>query len=658
VSFGRARVRRPGLLVVLGLSAAATGALLAPPAGAAGSGTPPYVAPAPLPPQVAVYAADKDGNGTYGIYRRAAPNGGVLGAEVALAADSAPVNGVTVDRGQPDVSADGSRVVWVENTLTTTGALLSRRLVVHDLGSPASTSTTPTVGATEVGLPALSPDGRTVAWTEAWSGGTRLARATVGSPAVVVESTSGLVEPLFLDATTLLARRPGTGLVTLALAGGTPAPVSGAPAAAADVRVSPDGTRVLWSADGPGGAGSNDVWLATFSRTAGETAVSGGKALTSGPADDTSPSWSLDGTRVLFSRWVPGGPSDLWTVDTRTDDPATRLLRTDTADEDAVAVAALETNAPGASTSRGPATLNGTTATVPFTVPADADVAGVWVTRSVGTTAQSRVFVPAPATSLADSGLVVGTTYGYTFSAVDRAGNVGPASPVLRLTALAGPVPSAATATSATTTQAPFPVTLVAAGNPSTTRYDVDWHVVGGPWTRWVTAGTGTVRTFGSPASAGATATTSTPGSDYSFRSRATDLYGNATAWRGLDDVVVPYDQTKAVFSGRTTTSSSSTRWLGGVRVLSARGSRAVVTVTGDRLQVIGERCRGCGSFTVYVGATKVATVSSYSSTTRVRQVLWTSPTSWRSGTRTVVLTAVGTAGHPAVILDGFAVRR
>jgi hypothetical protein len=90
---------------------------------------------------------------------------------------------------------------------------------------------------------------------------------------------------------------------------------------------------------------------------------------------------------------------------------------------------------------------------------------------------------------------------------------------------------------------------------------------------------------------------------------------------------------------------------------MTSTSAYARFSLIGNRLQVIGFRCSSCGSFAVYDGATKIATVSTYSSTTVARAVLFTK-TYTRSMKRTFTIRPLGTSGHPAVALDGFAMRR
>ena len=152
------------------------------------------------------------------------------------------------------------------------------------------------------------------------------------------------------------------------------------------------------------------------------------------------------------------------------------------------------------------------------------------------------------------------------------------------------------------------------------------------------------------------------PGSTWTFRGVAVDIYGNSTPARTSGKAAVPYDQSRASFSGTglpATSAVTSDKYLGTTRTLRATGQRATLpTLTGDRSQVVGERGTTGGTFDVYRGATRVATkVSTYSTSRTPRSVLWTSPVGTTSASYSVRWVPSGTAGRINVVLDGFAVR-
>ena len=68
---------------------------------------------------------------------------------------------------------------------------------------------------------------------------------------------------------------------------------------------------------------------------------------------------------------------------------------------------------------------------------------------------------------------------------------------------------------------------------------------------------------------------------------------------------------------------------------------------------VLATTCSSCGSLAVYVGSTKVGTLSLKSSSTRNKVMLSTVPTTARTGTLKLVST---TSGKP-VYVDAFAIR-
>jgi hypothetical protein len=281
-------------------------------------------------------------------------------------------------------------------------------------------------------------------------------------------------------------------------------------------------------------------------------------------------------------------------------------------------------------------------------------VSGVLLTRKYAGNVQKSVFVPAPVTSYADTGLVVNATYAYELTTVDRSGNHG--ATVTRLLTALKPLPTSADPTSKTSTKASFPVSF-AASAPSSARFVVDYLVAGTTtWKHWVTNATGRIRTFGSAATTGVNATTSVPGTSYVFRAQAKDAYGNATGFVSSARAVVPFDQSKATLYGGTSYASSSA-YLGSFRKLGKTTQYAKVTLTGNRLQVIGFRCTTCGVFTIYDGRTLVGTIDTRASSTVARTVLYTRSYS-SVGTHTFTIRPKATAGRPYVILDGFAMRR
>jgi hypothetical protein len=617
----------------------------------AGTGMPLLASPAsalPATTEVSVFVSDTDGDGYYGIYRQEA-------GQPASAATAIVPESNTTDAYDVAVSADGSRIAYVIDTHNSATDAVRERLVVRDI-SGRIIRTLADVDGNVAGLlaPSLSPDGTTVVWTRVSASSAVVQRGSVVTGAVAnVAGGANVFEPVFVDGSTLLGQTM-SGAVTLPAAGGTPHTVAGLPAGSySDVEVSPDGTHLAWSHDpSPGSATAStaDVETADFALTNGVGTVSNVTQRATGQ-DNYSPTWSRDGGTLRYVKYGDSGPGDIFSIALTPGATATQESRT--GDELQVATGLLDTAAPGDVVAT-PFTLAATGATLHWTLPADTDLSGVLITRKLGSTVQrSSVFVAAPSTSFADTGLVLGQTYTYEIAAVDRSGNVGTAA--IRQLTTASVAASFTDPTSNGSIVAAFRVTLgsTAAG----LHYYANYRALPSTtWTPWLSGVTGGSQVFGSTAATGKAATTSKPGTTYQFRTRVADAYGNSTGTLSSAAAVVPFDQVSAAFNaGRTV--AQARNFLGSVRLLNVAGQYGRITVTGNRFQVIGQRCTTCGAFDVYDGRTRVATIDTRATSTQYRAVLYTR--TWTtSATRTLVVKARGTSGRPNVILDAFAVRR
>jgi hypothetical protein len=434
-------------------------------------------------------------------------------------------------------SADGSRVaalhsagsaVWVE---------------VRDVSGRALTDVPEPNASTFFMAPQLSPNGSKVAFTQAvlgTSSTTYSARITSVGSQTSTSLGTGIAVLGFLTDDVLLVQSTTTGVISSrAVSGGTATAVTGLPVQAEQLAVSPDSTKVAWAEDTTSGSGAStyDIHVATLTNSSGTWSASGGAVLATG-LDNEEPAFSRDGATVSYVKYDGDvGPGDVWSRPF--DLSAAETASTTAADELDVAVTAQpDAVAPGAATALA-ATLNGRTPTLRWALPADADLSGVLISRSglVGDR-----FVPAPQTSFVDNGLALGGTYTYTFTAVDRSGNVAPGA-TRGLTALY-PAPAFADPTSTTSARSSFPVTFAGTTAGASARFNVDYLVAGTTtWRHWVTGATGRARTFGAAATTGVLATTSTPGTSYSFRVQIKDAYGNASPWVTSGRAVVPYDQ-------------------------------------------------------------------------------------------------------------------
>jgi photosystem II stability/assembly factor-like uncharacterized protein len=133
------------------------------------------------------------------------------------------------------------------------------------------------------------------------------------------------------------------------------------------------------------------------------------------------------------------------------------------------------------------------------------------------------------------------------------------------------------------------------------------------------------------------TATGLVQGYDYCYSVRATDQAGNSSAW-------TPSRCTARALDDRTL--SASTGWL---RVTGSNwwNSTATTTTTAgarltksgvqlDQVGVVATTCNHCGSVAVYVGATKIGTISLYATATHYQRLLLLPRFSLRSGTVTI----------------------
>lgn len=600
------------------------------------------------PAEVQFYAADLDGSqdGYTGLYLRLTPNG----TPKTVVAESA-----YTDVSDLSVSRDGSRVAYVVNYYDTGFTLVTQRLQVADAsGRVVRTVDQVSYASFRDSQPALSPDGNTVVWRRksASTGTGVLYSAPVGSGgATAIGGNVG--NPVYLDASTLLVESVAGPWYTIPATGGTTQPVTGLTDNDWQPAVSADGTTLAWSRfTGTGTTFTFDIHVGTITLTSGALTVGADTMVASG-LDNEHPSFSRDGSTVSFIKYDETALTlKLYTV------PATGGTATvDTTIPGDVWDAAYGSTddgvAPGAPTAK-PFGLYGTVAGISWTPATDADLSGVIVRRYQAGTLKSKVYVPAPLTSYLDKGLTVGTTYDYVLTSVDRSGNESTAATRSLTAVLAKPF--AYSPTSRKSTQPPFWVVFSGGTAPSSVLWTVQYRTNGGAWTSWVNGAAGIARTFGSAASTGVAQTTSTPGSTYVFKVTAVDGFGNRTGSAIGSAAVVPFDQTKAAFNGGATLSVSSA-WLGSYRLLKTAGNYAAVYLTGNQLTVVGTKCRSCGAFNLYDNGKLIKVVDTYAYTTATRTVLFTVSYSSTAG-HSYKLVVRGTAGRPAVILDGFGMRR
>lgn len=613
----------------------------------------PAAAVAAAAADISVFVADTDNDGYFGLFERTTPAG--------------PTTTLVPDSGTSHVtdlatSADGTRMTYVQTTFSGNGAPLRDKVVVRDINDTTGRTARAVqdlsaTGSTFTVAPSLSPDGSTVVWTNVTFAAGALKVALLKAPfgagaATAIPSSKTVGGALFVDGATLLASDLSGTAYTLPLTGGTPVPTSGTiPTNANQLTVSPDGSHLAWSLDkSTGNLEVSDIQVAPLSLSGGVATIGTPVTVATGLANDT-PALSADGLSVYYTHYDGDfGPGDVYSAPADGSSTSGTVAASTPADDTEVALGATDAAAPGVAGAATAFTLAGTSATIRWTLPTDPDLSGVLVSRNGGTAR----YVPAPLTSFVDTGLALGSTYTYALTAIDRSGNTA-AGVTRQLTATAATL-STTDPTSTGSTKAPF-VVRFGPNSPSSVHWTVTYRpTTTSTFTPWVSSVANAYRTFGVAGGTGIAATTAKPGTTYQFRAFATDAFGNRTGVATSGPVVVPWDQTKATLSGGHNLTSSSD-YLGSVRVLSAVGQYARIAVTGNRFQVIGRRCTSCGVFDVYDGSTRVATIDSRGSGTQYRAVLYTR-TYPSVQNHTLTIKPRATAGRPNVILDGFAVRR
>jgi hypothetical protein len=147
----------------------------------------------------------------------------------------------------------------------------------------------------------------------------------------------------------------------------------------------------------------------------------------------------------------------------------------------------------------------------------------------------------------------------------------------------------------------------------------------------------------------------------YQYRITAIDAAGNAGPVRlgpAYRPTVYQSNTAATVYTTGWGTSTSSAYSGGSTKYSSTAGKYATFTATNARsIAIVATKAASRGSFKVYVDGVYKATVSTYSATTRFRQLVyqfaWSAP-----GTHKVKVAIVGTSGHPRVDLDAFVVLR
>ena len=142
------------------------------------------------------------------------------------------------------------------------------------------------------------------------------------------------------------------------------------------------------------------------------------------------------------------------------------------------------------------------------------------------------------------------------------------------------------------------------------------------------------------------------------YQVRATDAAGNVGAWKSSAafHLRLASERSSAIKYTRTWKTSLSASYLGGaLRRSRVTGATASYAFTGSQVAWIAARGPTRGSARVYVDGKLVATVKLYSRTVQPRRAVYTH--SWATaGRHRITIRVSGTAGHPRVDVDGFAV--
>jgi hypothetical protein len=162
-----------------------------------------------------------------------------------------------------------------------------------------------------------------------------------------------------------------------------------------------------------------------------------------------------------------------------------------------------------------------------------------------------------------------------------------------------------------------------------------------------------------SSATAKALSSTLTPaGATYQLETRATDCTGNVSAWMVGPLVaarIVPESDPSITYGGTWSTVADSSALGGQVMDSSQAGATATVQFMGRNVAWIAPRGPDAGSANVSVDGGSPVAVNLNKSGKQPKRVVFAKAWS-TAGQHTLTITVLGTAGHPHVRLDGFAV--
>jgi hypothetical protein len=572
-----------------------------------------------------VYVADVNGDFMYGIYGASASSPNTRTAilpesqsrdvlDARVSPDGTKVAATIDEIGNGDYSLD---VVDVA-----TGA------ITHILTVAATNTTDDEIAGFD-----WSKDGQTLVFglVHSDAGGqtfTLYTRASDGSSSTstAVNGGAGMIFPSYSpDGTKFAAVKPGTTYTLNVVDPAAPsATIIGTASSGSFFRQtswSPDAKSVATSLGSSFAVSTPhadiDLYSVTGASTQTPTTVAAGGTHLFGEL----PAFAADGS-VWFDRWDSGatssGNADLmqaqlghsgWVVSDRTN----------TAGIDEVSPTFMQPTddgAPASPVTFGAFGLNGTSVVVRWTVPAGLTDYSHVVLHRTNPNLSVTDLDNAIGTSFTDTGLAVGSTYSYTATIVDGAGNSGPTSDPHQVTATNAAKIVAPSPSSSVTPYAAFRVTWGVAGQPAGTTYDVDYAVKGGA--TW-TLGASTHLAQNTTATSGVI--NGVLGQTYYIRAAVKDTHGNTTItpWTAVN---VPYDQKNGQFSTGWVTASNRNFWIGSIAYTAKNGAVFVISPTAKSFSIIGTKCPSCGKFAVYIDGHYRGTISTAYSTTLLRKVL------------------------------------
>jgi DNA-binding beta-propeller fold protein YncE len=180
--------------------------------------------------------------------------------------------------------------------------------------------------------------------------------------------------------------------------------------------------------------------------------------------------------------------------------------------------------------------------------------------------------------------------------------------------------------------------------------YDVQYKLAGRSWQKFKTNTTATSAAFKGIA-----------GNSYYFRAITKDKAGNLSAWSKAKRTIVPYDNDSLIAArsgfGWTAKNTSSGLYLGTTRYSTKKGHKITYKFTGKSVALIGPKASSRSKAKIYINGNYVKTIDAFASTLKHRQVLF-SKTWSSSGTRTITIENLGTAGRTRFDVDGLGVGR